>query len=196
MRRAVPADVDQNVFGMEVSMVEPTIIKMLQTCGDVHGEVKSVFQGGGLECAYRGLEQLDEISVLIVLHDHESISIAFVATVPDSDSIELNQVVVVATLVHHLDLLVKQLGDLGWGVLGVDQTLENDDSLARGPMGTTNLTVATLGDPLALGELCEVVVMGHGWSCSHGCDHVEDRGQEIVSIDPFRTVGCLRRDGR
>lgn len=94
------------------------------------------------------------------------------------------------------NLLVKQLGDLGWGVLGVDQTLENDDSLARGPMGTTNLTVATLGDPLALGELCEVVVMGHGWSRSHGCDHVEDRGQEIVSIDPFRTVGCLRRDGR
>src|SRR5687767_11330398 len=89
------------------------------------------------------------------------------------------------------NLLVKQFGDLGWGVLGVNQTLENDDSLARNPVGTANLAVAALGDPLALGELCEVVVMGNGRSRSHGCDHVEDRGQEIVSIDPFKAVSCL-----
>jgi hypothetical protein len=44
MRGAVSAVVDENVFGVEISMVEPAIIKMLQAGSDVHGEVESVFQ--------------------------------------------------------------------------------------------------------------------------------------------------------
>lgn len=76
-------------------------------------------------------------------------------------------------------------------MLGVDETLEDDEALALVPVCPPNFTVSALGDPLALSEFRQVVVVRHWWD-SGRCNHVENRSQEVVVVDG--SAFSLRRD--
>lgn len=57
-------------------------------------------------------------------------------------------------------------------MLGVDETLENDKALALVPVGPSDFAVSALGDPLALSEFGQVVIVRHRWDPGR-CNHVE-----------------------
>lgn len=104
--------IDQNVFGVQVAVVEATFEQMVEACGNVHGQVEFVDQGGcfGQDLGFG--EDADQVTVLVVLHDHEALGFKRVRRGRRrpglggfcGDAVELGEVVVVPTTAHDLDL--------------------------------------------------------------------------------------------
>lgn len=89
--------------------MEAALVEMVKPDSNVHGQVEFVDEGGcfGQEVGFG--EELDEVTVLVVLHDHEAVGLERGGRVSGvgglcGDAVELGEVVVAPATVHDLDL--------------------------------------------------------------------------------------------